>query len=133
MELLKKYKEILLYLVFGVLTTIISLVIFFLLTKTILDSSNAVQLQLANIISWIISVLFAYFTNSKYVFNGKISFKELSKFASARISTLIVDMIIMFVFVSLLKFNSDIIKIFDQVVVIVLNYILSKILVFKKK
>ena len=84
--LLKKYKEIVLYLIFGVLTTLISLVTYFLLTNSLLIPSNPIYLQIANIISWIISVTFAYFTNRKYVFNSKNSkLKEITKFYTSRI------------------------------------------------
>lgn len=134
-EMFLKYKEIILYLIFGVLTTIVSLVSYYLLTITILDPNNAISLQIANILSWICAVLFAYITNRKYVFesNNKNKIKEISKFVGSRIITLILDMLIMGIGVSILCFNDKIMKIISQVVVIVLNYILSKIFVFKKK
>ena len=65
-----KYKEIINYLIFGVLATIISLVTYYVCVYTILKPENAVQLQIANIISWIASVIFAYFTNRKFVFES---------------------------------------------------------------
>lgn len=134
-ELYLKYKEIINYLIFGVLTTIVSLVIYYICVYTILDPDNAVQLQIANVISWIISVAFAYITNRKFVFESKEKnkIKEASKFVTSRIATLLMDMAIMYVGVTALKFNDKIMKLVSQVVVIVLNYILSKILVFKKE
>ena len=66
-----KYKEIIWYLVFGILTTIVSLITYFLLTYTVIDVNNPFMLQIANIISWVTSVTFAYFTNKKYVFMQK--------------------------------------------------------------
>ena len=134
-ELYLKYKEIINYLIFGVLTTIVSLVTYYICVYTILDPDNAVQLQIANVISWIISVAFAYITNRKFVFESKEKnkIKEASKFVTSRIATLIMDMAIMYVGVTALKFNDKIMKLISQVVVIVMNYILSKILVFKKE
>lgn len=130
-----KYKEIINYLIFGILTTIVSLLTYYLLVLTILNPNNAIELQIANIISWIISVTFAYITNRIYVFNSKDKniTKEIIKFYSSRLTTLFLDMALMFIFVSKLNFNDKIIKILVQIIVIILNYILSKILVFKKK
>ncbi|MBQ2873648.1 MAG: GtrA family protein, partial [Bacilli bacterium] len=70
-NLYKKYKEIINYLIFGVLTTVVSLATYYLLVFTILDPNNPLELQIANIISWITCVTFAYITNRKYVFNSK--------------------------------------------------------------
>ena len=134
-ELYLKYKEIINYLIFGVLTTIVSLVTYYICVFTFLDPDNAIQLQIANVISWIISVAFAYITNRKFVFESKEKnkIKEASKFVTSRIATLLMDMAIMYVGVTVLRFNDKIMKLISQVVVIVMNYILSKILVFKKE
>ena len=67
----EKYKEIINYLIFGVLTTVISLIVYYGLTFTIINPDDALMLQVANVISWIAGVLFAYFTNRKYVFESK--------------------------------------------------------------
>lgn len=135
MKIFHKYKEIILYLIFGFLTTLISLLTYYLLVYTVLNPNKAIELQLANIISWIISVLFAYVTNRRYVFESKNKNKkkEISKFFLSRIATLIMDMIIMFMGVTVLKGNDKIIKILSQVVVIIANYLLSKLMVFRKK
>lgn len=130
----KKYKEIINYLIFGILTTIINLLVYYILTLTILNPQNAFFLQIANIISWIVSVVFAYITNRKYVFESKnkdIS-KEFSGFVGSRIITLIMDMLIMFIGVTIFNGNDKIFKIISQVLVIISNYLFSKILVFKK-
>lgn len=134
-NLYKKYKEIINYLIFGVLTTVVSLATYYLLVFTILDPNNPLELQIANIISWITCVTFAYITNRKYVFNSKNKniLKEIVKFYSSRLTTLFLDMLIMFIFVTKLEFNDKIIKIIVQIIIILLNYILSKILVFKQK
>lgn len=130
-----KYKEIINYLIFGVLTTIISLLTYYLLVLTILNPDIALELQIANIISWFVSVSFAYITNRKYVFNSKNKNvkKEITKFYSSRLTTLIIDMFLMFIFVSIFNFNDKIIKLIVQVIIIILNYLLSKLLVFKEK
>lgn len=129
-----KYKEIINYLIVGVLTTIISLAVYYLCTITFLNPKNAFQLQLANVISWIVSVTFAYFTNRKYVFESKNPhiLKEASAFFLARVGTLLMDMGIMFLCVTLMGMNDKIAKLISQVVVIISNYIFSKLFVFKK-
>ena len=133
-DLYLKYKEIINYLIFGVLTTVVSLVTYYICVYTFINPEEAVQLQIANVISWFFGVTFAYVTNRKFVFesNEKNKIKEASKFVTSRIATLLMDMAIMFIGVTLLKFNDKIIKIVSQVVVIIANYLLSKIIVFNK-
>ena len=134
-EIYIKYKEIINYLIFGFLTTIISLIVYYASTMTIFDVESSLELQLANTISWCAGVLFAYFTNRKFVFNSSNENKlqEFITFTTSRISTLLLDMFIMFVFVTLLKYNDQIMKLISQVLVIVGNYLLSKLIVFKKE
>lgn len=134
-ELYNKHKEVLNYLVFGVLTTVLSLAIYYLLTISILDPNNAFQLQIANILSWIAGFLFAYVTNRKFVFESKNKkiLHEFVMFFLSRVSTLILDMLIMFIFVTILKYNNQIMKLISQVLVILGNYIFSKCIVFNKK
>lgn len=131
----RKYEEIINYIIIGGLTTLISLSSYYLCVLTFLNSQNALQLQIANIISWILSVTFAYFTNRVFVFKSKETnkIKECSKFFLSRISTLIIDMLTMFVLVTLFKINDAIAKIFVQFIVLILNYIFSKFLIFNKK
>ena len=135
-ELIKKVgtKEVILYVVFGVLTTVVSLVTYYICVETFLNAENAIQLQIANIIAWIVSVAFAYITNRKFVFEStnKNKLSEATKFVTSRIATLLMDMLIMFLGVTVLKLNDGIIKIISQVIVIVANYPFSKIFVFKK-
>lgn len=132
-KIYKKYEELINYLIIGILTTVVSLATYYSLTLTILDANNKIYLQIANIISWLASVTFAYFTNRKYVFKvkNKSNIKECLNFYISRISTLLIDMIIMYIFVSILKFDNKIVKLIAQVVIIILNYILSKFIVFK--
>ena len=128
-------KEIIIYIIFGVLTTVVNLLTYYMLTTTILNPNNSIQLQIANIIAWITCVTFAYFTNKKYVFNSeeKNIKKEIIKFYIARLFTLFIDMLLMYILVTKLKSNDKIIKIIVQIIIIVANYILSKLIVFKKK
>ena len=130
-----KYQEPIMYLIFGTFTTLVGFLSYYLLTIKILNPNNSIQLQIANIISWLASVIFAYITNRKYVFKSqnKHKLKELSKFITVRIITLIMDMIIMAIGVSLFKLNDKIIKIISEVIIIISNYLFSKLVVFKRK
>ena len=134
LNLYRKYKEIINYLIFGFLTTVISLIVYYVLTFTILNPDVSFELQIANIVSWIAGVLFAYFTNRSFVFNSKNEnkLKEFITFTGARVSTLLLDMAVMFFFVTILKYNDKVFKIISQILVIVGNYLLSKLFVFKK-
>jgi putative flippase GtrA len=134
-ELYTKYEEIINYLIVGVLTTVVSLATYFICTETFLDPNKKLELQIANIISWVFAVAFAYFTNRKYVFKSKNKnmLKEASSFVGSRILSLLMDMFTMFIIVSVLHLNDKIGKLVSQVIVTVANYILSKLFVFKKK
>ena len=134
-NMLQKYEEIIKYLFFGVITTIASLIVYYFLVLTILDPSKSLELQIANVLSWTVGVLVAFFTNRKYVFKSKNKNKkkEFISFVLSRIFTLILDMVVMGVGVSILRKNDKIIKIISQIIVIVMNYILSKIIIFKQE
>ena len=138
LNLYKKHKELFNYLIFGVLTTIVNLCVKYLLLFTVFDATNALQLQITIIISWIVAVIFAYFTNRKFVFesNNKNKLKEFINFIVARLSTLFMEMAIMWFFVTFLELNSDlyviIFTMLAQATVIIGNYIFSKLFVFKK-
>ena len=134
-NLYKKYDEMINYLIVGGLTTVVSLGTYYFCVYTFLNPNNAFQLQIANIISWISCVTFAYFTNRIFVFKRKRTdkLKEAISFYGSRIATLLLEMGIMFVFVTILHFNDKIIKLVAQVVITILNYVLSKLLIFKKK
>ena len=133
-RLLNKYKEIILYLVFGVLTTVVSIASYYICTKTFLDPKDGFQIQVANVISWILSVTFAYITNKLFVFesHGNV-FKEAFKFYASRLSTLACDMALMYLLVTVMHFGDLPVKIFVQFVVIAANYVLSKLVVFKEE
>ena len=137
-KIYKKYKEIIKYSVFGILTAVVNFVVKYILLFLVLDPKNWLELQIAIILSWISAVIFAYFTNRKYVFEStnKDKFKEFISFVVGRILTLLIEMFIMWFFVTLLKLNSDlyvlIFTLISQVLVIIGNYVVSKLFVFKK-
>ena len=134
-ELYLKYKEIINYLIVGVLTTVVSLTVYYGLVLTVLDPQNPIQLQAANIVSWVCAVIFAYWANRKFVFESKSPeiVKEAGAFVTARIGTLVMDMVFMFVTVSLFGMNDKVAKLLDQVMVTIANYVFSKLFVFKDK
>ena len=122
-------KELLNYIVFGVLTTLINI-----LTYQILSVAGVTTL-IANGIAWLLSVLFAYITNRKFVFDSHSEnrIQECLKFYGSRISTGILDMAGMWMLVDIFHFPGMVSKVGMNVVVIVLNYIFSKLFVFKDK
>ena len=133
-QLYLRYKELINYLIVGVLTTVVSLAVYYGCVTTVLDPNNPLQLQLANIISWICAVTFAYFTSRRFVFESKNEavFQEAIRFYLSRVTTLLMDMGIMFVMVTLLSYNDKIAKLVCQVVVTIANYVLAKLIVFKR-
>ena len=131
-DLYESHLEGMRYLVFGALTTVINIAtysIFFYLCNV----SNAIS----NVIAWIVGVIFAYVTNKIIVFESKADskqglLKEISSFVVCRFLTLIVDEIIMIITVDKLGFNGLLMKIIANIVVIILNFIFSKLIIFKK-
>ena len=127
-----KFKEILWYGFFGVLTTLINIVSFILLDKT------GLNVYFSNLLAWFLSVLFAFITNKLFVFDSKdftfkVFFKELVSFFFFRIVSLGIDMAGMYICLEAIKLNKMISKIIVNVVVIVANYVFSKLFIFKKK
>ena len=125
----KRNKSVILYIFFGGLTTIVSIGSFAFFN--ILLSINEL---ISNAISWIMAVIFAYITNKIWVFNsnskGKTIIKEIVAFFSGRITTFGIEEILLFIFVTWLKFNGLVIKTMAQVFVLIANYFISKIFVF---
>lgn len=122
-----KNKEIINYIIVGVLTTFVSIGSYWLFRFVI---KNYVILS---IISWILAVSFAYVTNRKYVFESKDPniLEEVTKFFGSRLFTLGVEVTLMILFVSILNINDMISKIMLQIIILILNYIFSKVFVFK--
>lgn len=134
-ELMHRYEEIIIYLIVGVMTTIVSWVVLFV-GKLFLDMDVAWQNFLNNTLSWVLSVLFAYPLNRKWVFKSKNPriVKELAGFATSRLSTWAMDVGIMFFTVNVLHMHYWISKIFiSSVIVTISNYVFSKVFIFKKK
>ena len=125
-------KETISYVIFGILTTIINLISYYFFSNII-----SINYLISNIISWIISVSFAYVTNKLYVFNSKdknkdVVIKEFIKFVNCRLTSGVIEMILLFLLVDMIKVNDIISKFVIGVIVVVLNFIFSKIFVFQK-
>ena len=133
-EFLRKHREIIAYLIVGVLTTVVSWIVYALL-RIVMDMNDPLQVQIAVFMRWFAGVLFAYFTNRKYVFQSRDPkmLLEFLKFVGSRVTTLLSDMFIMWLMVSVLGINDWIATFVSAVVVIVLNYVFSKLFVFSKK
>lgn len=145
-KLLKKYKELILYVVFGALTTLVNYVVYF--------GCKALHIpyQPSTVIAWIAAVAFAYITNRIWVFESKSSgakaiCKEIVLFVGARLFSLVLELIIMFIGMDLLSAGERTVVLFEktlplgefitktiaQIVIIVSNYVFSKLVVFRKK
>ena len=130
--LIKKYEEIIKYLIIGVLTTALNYMVF-----VILINIFKIEMHTSNIIAWLVGVIFAYLTNKLFVFESKsfkidVLKKEISSFGVARVFSLLLEEVILYIFVNILNMNQLIIKLVANVVVIVVNYILSKFIIFRK-
>lgn len=128
-----KYKEIILYLIFGILSTLINILVFL-----IFNNVFNINYIISNIFAWIFAVLFAFLTNKFFVFestndNKKDDIKETFSFFLARIFSLGVDMLFMYVTIDIFSWNSSISKILSNIIVIIINYFFSKFLIFKKE
>lgn len=132
-QFINKYKEEILYLFFGGCTVFINVVVYYI-------SAHVFELstEVSNIIAWLVAVIFAYITSKMWVFESKTWDKqtillEIPSFFMCRIITGVIDVIIMFVFVEKLHLYDMIVKIISNVIVIILNYLASKFMIFKKK
>lgn len=132
-ELVKKHRSVILYLIFGGLTTLINIASYSLFYY-VAEFSNSIS----NVYAWVISVIFAYITNKLFVFENQ-SFAlpklliEIGAFFSCRLLTGVLDLIIMFLFVDLLALHALTMKVVSNVIVIVLNYVASKFIIFRKE
>ena len=125
---IKLDRELILYVVFGAFTFFVNLISYFFFANLL-----GINYLVSNAIAWFLSVLFAYVTNRTWVFESKSPniLKEMSLFFGGRIFSGVVDMFLMYAFIDLIAFDSSISKIVVQIIVIVLNYIFSKLIVFK--
>lgn len=132
-ELWNKYKDTIPYLFFGVLTTVVNIVGFWFFNYVV-----GINYQIANIIAYFLSVVFAYVTNKLWVFNShtdtmKAFLLEMGSFFLFRGGSWVIDQGTMTIGVSLLHMNDLIVKFIANVVVVILNYIFSKFIIFRKK
>lgn len=132
-KLYKKYEELILYLIVGGCTMAVSLASYYLLRNVF-----HMYYQTANILSWVFAVVFAYITNKRFVFRSpyagiRKTFLEAGSFFSARLVSLAAEVLSMYILVRICGINDNIVKLINQVLVMVLNYILSKFWVFHKK
>lgn len=128
----EEIKEIIAYLVFGVLTTLVNIVVYWLAAHPL-----GIKTVPSSVIAWIASVAFAYVTNRIWVFHSETTgmagiIKEVVYFFGCRLATGVIDWTIMYVSVDLLHFNDMVMKILANVIVIILNYVASKLLIFRK-
>lgn len=129
--IIKKYREVIAYLFFGGLTTVVNILVFAILQRVM-------NYQVANIIAWVASVSFAYITNKLWVFTSRTKnrnelLKEISSFFLFRVLSLLMDMAIMWIGISLLHGNPLLTKIIDNMGVVIANYVFSKFYIFKAK
>lgn len=132
-ELFENYKDLIPYAVFGVLSTTLNIGTYWIFSHLL-----HIPVIAATILAWIITVLFVYITNRRWVFHSeadtkKAVIKELTSFYVCRVGTELVDLACMFIFVDMLHINDILIKVGANILVIVLNYIASKFLIFKHK
>lgn len=128
-----KNQAIYMYLLFGVLTTVINIIAYYLCYE-IFGITNIHS----TVISWLISVIFAFITNKRYVFTGtkcdvQTITSEFIRFCACRIATGFVEVAIMYIFVDLLLYSGMMMKIIANIAVVILNYTVSKFIIFKNK
>ena len=128
-DIMNLKKELLTYIIFGILTSIINIGTYLILTDVFFFF-----FLFSNIFAWILSVFFAYFTNRAWVFESenKNIIKEISMFYSARLFTGVIDTLLMIVFIDVLSLENTFSKLVTAVVIITLNYLFSKVIIFKK-
>ena len=135
-ELMEKYREIIIYLIVGVLNTIVSFAANFVFERFILNPDISWQNFLINTGGWVAGVLFSYPLNRRWVFQSKNPhiFREFFGFAGSRLSTWVLDVVIMWLTVNIMGMHFWIAKIFiSTVLVTITNYVFSKLLIFRKK
>ena len=130
--LIQKHRDILLYLIFGVLTTLVNYAVYLPLYNF-----AGVSAALSNALAWVAAVAFAFLTNKPFVFGShdwrpKTLLPELGKFLGCRVGTGLLETAILFLTVDLLHWNGNFWKLATNVLVIIGNYVASKLLVFKK-
>lgn len=128
---LQNCKEPIAYVVFGVLTTLVNIAVYYLFTELL-----GVYYMISNVVAWIASVCFAFITNKLFVFESKslqckTVLAEMGSFFLARAATGVLDMLLMWLFVDVLVVEEMIAKVIVNVAVIIINYVASKLWVFR--
>lgn len=128
--MLEKLREVSAYLIFGVLTTLVNIISFYIFNNLL-----NIDYLIANIISWFLSIIFAYITNKNYVFKNhkENNFKTFILFISSRLTTLLLDMLFMILLIEKIQISEINSKIIVQIMVVIINYLLSKLIVFKDR
>ena len=138
-DIYEEHKEGMRYLIFGVLTTLVNIVVSAIMYYLVfVKLPEEIKVNLSTIIAIIAAWIFAYVTNKLYVFDSKTNnkkelIKEIISFISCRGVTAIVEIVLMNIFVTMLQFNYILMKIIVNIIIIVLNFIFSKLFIFKKK
>lgn len=131
--LYQKYKDIIPYGIFGVLTTLVNVAVYWIAAHPL-----GLGTMPSTVFAWIMAVLFAYVTNRKWVFHSTAITaveirKEILSFFICRLATGVLDWVCMFIFVDLLGFYDVAIKVLANILVIILNYVASRLVIFKRK
>ena len=131
-RLIEKYQSFIFYGIFGVLTTIVNIV-----TYQLCYERFGISNTISNVAAWILAVTFAYLTNKVWVFESKswkweILKREIPTFISCRLATGVLDIVIMYICVDVMQWHAMLMKIISNILVIILNYIFSKLVIFKK-
>ncbi len=132
MRYIKKHREITMYLIVGILTTLVNIVIYYLFAKIF-----SINYQISNVIAWIIAVAFAFVGNKIYVFKSinkdkRSNLKEFFKFYLLRIASLVIDITIMYILIEIIIIDDMISKIISNIIIVIANYFFSKLFIFKK-
>ena len=132
-KLMKKYKSFIAYAVYGVFTTIVNI-----LTYNYCYYRVGINNTISNIIAWVLAVTFAFLTNKAWVFESRswkwgILRREIPAFITCRLATGVMDLVIMYICVDVMEWHAMLMKILSNILVILLNYVFSKLVIFKKK
>lgn len=133
LKLMKKYQSFIAYGVFGIFTTLVNII-----TYSLCYNGAGISNTVSNIFAWIFAVTFAYLTNKVWVFESKswkkeVLKKEIVAFISCRLATGVMDLLIMYICVDIMNWHAMLMKIISNVLVIILNYIFSKLVIFRKR
>ena len=132
-SLYARYADVIPYLFFGVCTTLVNMAAYWVAAYPL-----GLSVPVSTVVAWVLAVLFAYLTNRRWVFHSEARttpeiLREIASFFSCRLATGLLDLGCMFLFVDVLRWNDLLIKALDNVLVVVLNYVASRLLIFRKR